>query len=159
MSKAVILYVVNEFCEASSNFLVRHMVAGLDPAQYEFHVGSVKRGDGLMAKQFAEAGASVARFGQSGTLRSVAAMTSYIRRHDVDIVHTHVLKADLVGAVAGRLAGGPLVVSTKHNIAFVPGQSGWLGRDIAYWPAMLLADRIVAVSMTHRRELRARLPF
>ncbi|MHB0878793.1 MAG: glycosyltransferase, partial [Anaerolineae bacterium] len=46
-----------------------------------------------------------------------------------------------------------------HNIAFVPGQSGWLGRDIAYWPAMLLADRIVAVSMTHRRELRERLPF
>jgi glycosyltransferase involved in cell wall biosynthesis len=157
--RSVILYVVNEFSEASSNFLVRHMIAGLDPQRYELHVGSVKPGDGPMARGFAEAGASVAWFGRNGTLRAIPEMVSYIRRHQVDIVHTHVLKADLAGAVAARLARGPLVISTKHNIAFVPGQSGWLVRDAAYWPAMLMADRVVTVSQAHLRELRTRLPF
>lgn len=38
-----------------------------------------------------------------------------LRRGRYDLVHTHLIHADLYGSVAAKLAGVPLVVSTRHN--------------------------------------------
>jgi glycosyltransferase involved in cell wall biosynthesis len=41
-------------------------------------------------------------------------LTRELRRIDPDVVHTHLVHADVYGGAAARLAGAPLV-STKHN--------------------------------------------
>ncbi len=43
------------------------------------------------------------------------ALVRRLRRHPVDLVHTHLIHADLYGGVAARLAGIQRVVSTRHN--------------------------------------------
>src|SRR4051794_15147515 len=48
-----------------------------------------------------------------GDLRCMLAMTGFMRRGAFDLVHTHLIHADVLGGVAARLAGVPVVVSTK----------------------------------------------
>ena len=43
-----------------------------------------------------------------------------IRPHRIDIIHTHLLAADIMGRMAGLLTGRP-VVSTIHNDPHRPG--------------------------------------
>lgn len=53
---------------------------------------------------------------------------SYFRKQDFTIVHTHTPKANLVGRLAARLAGVPIVVGTEHGFYFryKTGWSRWL---------------------------------
>lgn len=39
------------------------------------------------------------------------------------IVHTHTAKAGIIGRVAGRLAGVPVVIHTSHGLPFYEGKS------------------------------------
>jgi glycosyltransferase involved in cell wall biosynthesis len=50
-----------------------------------------------------------------GDVRCVLAMTRLMRRGAFDLVHTHLIHADVLGGVAARLAGVRVVVSTKHG--------------------------------------------
>jgi glycosyltransferase involved in cell wall biosynthesis len=53
--------------------------------------------------------------GRAGTLH-LPRLTALIRRGNYSIVHTHLLRADVYGALAARAAGVSAVVSSKHNI-------------------------------------------
>jgi len=64
------------------------------------------------------------------------------RRHRPDLVHTHLLHADLYAIPAARLAGVPAVVSTKH--ADDPFRRGVVGRADA--AIARLTDRIIVIS-------------
>jgi glycosyltransferase involved in cell wall biosynthesis len=50
-----------------------------------------------------------------GDLLCMFAMVRLMRRGAFDLVHTHLIHADVLGGVAARLAGVPVVVSTKHG--------------------------------------------
>jgi len=69
------------------------------------------------------------------------------RRRRPDIVHTHLLHADVYGIPAARLAGGPGVVSTKHSDD--PFRRGVVGRADA--AIARLADRVIVISDHLRR--------
>lgn len=69
-----------------------------------------------------------------------------LRDIDADIVHTHLVHADLYGGIAARLRGARLV-STKHNDdPFRTGRFRHVERGIAR-----LTDRIVTISDSLRR--------
>jgi glycosyltransferase involved in cell wall biosynthesis len=69
-----------------------------------------------------------------------------VREVDADIVHTHLVHADLYGGIAARLRGRRLV-STKHNDdPFRTGRFRHVERGLAR-----LADRIVTISDSLRR--------
>src|SRR5262245_10609091 len=73
--------------------------------------------DGPLAAEFAAAGAQVERVarprpGVDPIL--IARLARWLRRHRVDLVHTHNRMALIYGAPAGRLAGAA-VVHTKHG--------------------------------------------
>lgn len=49
---------------------------------------------------------------------ALAKLTAFIRRGRYDVVHTHSSKAGIVGRLAARLAGTPIVVHTLHSLVF-----------------------------------------
>lgn len=66
-----------------------------------------------------------------------------LRRHGTVILHSHMAKANLLGRIAGRVAGVPVQISTAHNI--VEG-GRWL--ELAYRLTDRLAD--VTTNVSHR---------
>lgn len=81
--------------------------------------------------------------------RTVSAVARLIREHEIDVVHTHVLDADVAGQLAGRITRTP-VVTTLHS---VPDSYERQPRG-RYWPQRLtvrrLARHLVCVSETAR---------
>jgi glycosyltransferase involved in cell wall biosynthesis len=69
-----------------------------------------------------------------------------VRELRADVVHTHLVHADLYGGIAAKLRGTTLV-STKHNDdPFRTGAFRFVERGLS-----LLADRVVAISDSLRR--------
>ncbi len=58
-------------------------------------------------------------------LAAVQELTRVFRRERVDIVHTHTPKPGLLGQLAARLAGVPVVVNTIHGFYFHDGMKPW----------------------------------
>lgn len=90
-----------------------------------------------------------------GDLRTLWSLVRIIRRFRPDVVHTHLAKAGLLGRLAARLAGVPVVVHTYHGSVlrgyFGPRQSRlllWIDRWLAR-----LSSRLIAITPSGRREL------
>jgi hypothetical protein len=58
-------------------------------------------------------------------LRSLVALTRLFRRERFDVLHAHTPVAALIGRLAARLAGVPLVVYTAHGFYFHDEMPGW----------------------------------
>lgn len=56
-------------------------------------------------------------------LVALGRLAGFIRRGRYDVVHTHSAKAGILGRIAARLAGAPVVVHTMHGLPFNPEQS------------------------------------
>lgn len=81
-------------------------------------------------------------------------LVGFFRRGGWDVVHTHTSKAGLLGRIAARLAGVPVVVHTVHGWGVIPDQS-WFVRAFYVWVERLcapLCDVLVVVSDQNRVE-------
>jgi len=58
-------------------------------------------------------------------LRSLIALTRYFRRQKFDVLHAHTPVAALIGRIAGKLAGIPLVIYTAHGFYFHDDMPRW----------------------------------
>ncbi len=61
------------------------------------------------------------RFTPFADLRALWALTRVMRRERFDVVHTHTPKAGLLGQLAARISGVPVVVNTLHGFYFHEG--------------------------------------
>lgn len=73
---------------------------------------------GAVADQIVEGGLTVAILGMEGwhKVTAVVRLARHIRRRSPDVVHVHLLSAQLFGITAARLARVPVVVSTEHSL-------------------------------------------
>jgi glycosyltransferase involved in cell wall biosynthesis len=81
-------------------------------------------------------------------------VVQFLRRERVDVVHTHLAYANIIGNIAGRLTG-VAVVSSLHNIS--PGKHALRAR-IEAWLLVHAARRVIGVgeivAAAHRERLR-----
>ena len=91
--------------------LARHQIS------VEGHALSIGylQGAGEMRRAFEDAGADVACLGPRATAASVTRVLRFVRGRGFDVAHTHLLKANVLGGLAARLAGIPTVVAHKHS--------------------------------------------
>ena len=61
-------------------------------------------------------------------LKAYFHLRNYFREHDFDVVHTHSSKAGIIGRLAARAAGVPVVVHTIHGLPFHPREKWWKNR-------------------------------
>ncbi len=145
---------------------VLHLITTLDRGGAEFQLlelcralaarGRVRpavaflKGDGELSAEFLAAGVAVAQVGQASPW-SAAALLREVRP---DVLHTHLFKADLLGAALARRCGVPALVSTKHNEDPYLLEPLWnrLGRAAA-----ARAGRVIAISQAVARFTRETL--
>jgi glycosyltransferase involved in cell wall biosynthesis len=81
-------------------------------------------------------------------LRALIALFRFLRRSRFDIVHTHSSKAGIIGRVAARAAGVPIVVHTLHGLVFHEYETPWKNALYITLKKLCapLADRIISVN-------------
>lgn len=107
------------YCLNSGNFggmeqHVTDLVAGMVAKRHEVHVWC---GEGPLQEMFKELGAQT-------TLRNIkfdidheyiGDLTNYLTRQNIDLIHTHELKAGINGLIAGKIAGTKTKISHIHT--------------------------------------------
>lgn len=81
-------------------------------------------------------------------IKAYFALKRFFRNRRFDVVHTHSSKAGIIGRLAARAAGVPVVVHTVHGQAFHPYEKAWKNRlyQFAERLAARRCDRIFAVA-------------
>lgn len=104
------------------------------------------KGDGELREAFEGQGVGVHGLplpGGLGLLKAPSALRRLLGVLEPDVVHTHLLKADALGALAARGSGAKVVVSSKHN-----DERALLRLPVGLVHGLLMnrVDRIVALS-------------
>ena len=81
-------------------------------------------------------------------LKALARLREYLKKEKFDVVHTHSSKAGIIGRIAARQAGIPVVVHTVHGQAFHAYEKPWR-KWLYIWAERIAArycDKIYAVA-------------
>lgn len=93
--------------------------------------------------------ALVKRINVMSDLKAVGQLVKLMRHHRIDLVHTHMAKADWIGGLAARLAGVPNIVSTAHGATLLsagPSRAQKIFDVIEKITYRLLHHRVISVS-------------
>jgi glycosyltransferase involved in cell wall biosynthesis len=111
-----------------------------------------------LAADLRAAGARVFGFPSRSLLDPVrlGRLVRHLRHTDVDVIQTHLTYANILGAVAGRLAGRP-VVATLHSISEEAHVYHPVRHALETWALRYAVQRVVAVGPTVAEVARRRL--
>ncbi|NLO12369.1 MAG: glycosyltransferase family 4 protein [Candidatus Cloacimonetes bacterium] len=133
-----------------------HLLAGLNPEEYEIHVAS--QPGGPLVQEVQRRGYTYHPLSQLRhpiSWRDIPAFWQILRlckREGFDIVHTNSSKPGLLGRIAARLAGVPLIIHSSHGTPFQQGQFRalylfYMGME---WVGGLFGDYIAFVNHSDR---------
>ena len=107
-----------------------HLLDGLPQDEYDIYVASKPGGplvDAVRARGWNYLPIKTFRHPITAwDLLSFIGIYRLCRKYKFDIVHTNSSKPGLLGRIAARLAGVPLIVHSIHGTAFQPHQSRWV---------------------------------
>lgn len=140
-----VLQIVETLWLGGAQRLLPGLLTGLDPQRFEGHI--VALNDGPLRQEFEAARLPLTvvgarRFYEPKVVSTIARL---VRTRQVDVIHTHLTGADVVGRIVGAAAGVP-VVSTMHNIPRDYDQQKWHRRALQRLTARTLAARLVMVA-------------
>lgn len=146
--KVNVLQLVNGFAIGGAERKLLDLVRSLDKQNYNVTVCSVGQG-GPLQEEFEKLGVKVVVFPKrfAFDVSLIFRVARLLRRERIDILQTTLLYADLIGALAGRIAGVPAVISWE-TVSHGANDSlrVKLRHKLGYRLAMKFVDKIVAVS-------------
>src|SRR5262245_25054349 len=148
---------------AGAEAQVAHLLGGLAEFR-ELELEAILFAEGRLAQELRRSGISVSVVSEQdlGPLGLVRGLRHALRRHAVEVLHTHGYKESILGAVAGRWAGVRWYVKTEHGR--MEPSCGWdrakmsLYLWLDHWVARAATDRVIAVSLDLYRHLTTVLP-
>lgn len=152
-----VLQLIDVLGPGGAEMLLHTLASSLDAGRFALHVCGLRPDEPYdLAPQIRALGVPVIGFNQRNAydIPTLIALVRYIRRHRIDIIHTHLLASDIMGRVAGFLTRTP-VVSTVHNsredFEHEPARRRWMERSTA----KLWCRRLIVVSPALREEIAA----
>lgn len=160
MTKIRILHVIRPAAGGMKN----HLLSLIRLARRDVFEPMAACPPGDMARELADLGIKVFILPLAGELAPlqdssvVRRLAAILKDNKINILHAHSSKAGLVGRLAGRLAGTPVIFFTAHNSIFYEEWPRWKKNTFALAEKLLagFTTRIIAVSGVLREELLAR---
>jgi len=150
-----VLHLITRFLNGGAERTTEHALAALHEADrpYDLRLGfgaAADRGrvSALPAYVDTVQFRSLRHYNPVAAVVAVGAVAAYLRRHDVDILHTHSTEAGIVGRVAAALAGTDHVIHEIHGDPIAPDRNATLNRFLlaAERATAPLADRLLVNS-------------
>jgi glycosyltransferase involved in cell wall biosynthesis len=119
-----------------------------DHGRFEMHVGSLDPADGLQ-EGLREIGIPTFALGAESRFAyplAVLRLAGRLRRDRIDVLHTHLFEASLVGLAAANLARTKLAIFTGHHSHEVPLHKRRLLFEVDRFAARRLADVVISPS-------------
>jgi len=114
--KNKIFYLITELERGGAEILLLDLVKALPKEKFDIKVGYL-RGQGTLSDEFKANNIDVTFFNIRSRfdIIGIFKLVNFLKRHCFDIVHTHLIDADIFGCIAAKIAKVPVIVSTKHN--------------------------------------------
>src|SRR5215204_1363109 len=132
--KVRVLQVIDKVGNAGAEMLLRTLAESIDHSRFELHICGLRpRPGSVTIPALRELGVPVVVLNQRTAydLPALMALVRYVRRHKIDLIHTHLLAGDVMGRLAGFVTRRP-VVSTIHSgrmdLDDEPRRRQWLER-------------------------------
>ncbi len=142
MKRIRICKLITELGPAGAERCVYELATRLDRDRFDVSVMSLR--GGVVADWLVRAGIKTTSLSMRSKwdISQLHGIVRRLRAENIDILHTHLFHADVVGRIAARLTGIPHLVHTVHvaEQRFRPWHFGW-ARLTSRW-----CDRIVCVS-------------
>jgi glycosyltransferase involved in cell wall biosynthesis len=120
----------------------------LDRQKYEVRALSLSSGSGV--QRIRRLGLEVDLIDEPDDEAAVRALAAYLRRNEIDLVHAHMFRAEVIGTRAALAAGTPVIMATVHSSRVRSPE------DVATLAAMTPAmDRLIVPSASIAAKVRA----
>ncbi|MGH9862831.1 MAG: glycosyltransferase family 4 protein [Candidatus Acidiferrales bacterium] len=157
MRKPTILFVITRPTLAGAQVYLVNLMAGLQNA-FSFHLATGR--PGWLTEKALALGVPVSivpglveQIAPLADLRAVRGLTRLMQQLRPDLVSAHSTKAGLLGRLAARWAGVPVVIFTAHGWLFTEGTARWrrlVGPALERWAARH-TTKIICVSEYDRQ--------
>lgn len=142
MKPVKILFFITELSTGGAQTVLLHLISHLDRRHFEPTVVCLYNDDGVPAQQIKAMGIPVIGLGMTYKWRLDALYRLYMvfRHTQPTILHTWMFHANLLGRVIGRLAGIPIIITSRHSVRI----GGKWREHLKGW-TVKLDDKIIAV--------------
>ncbi len=116
--RARILLLIKGLGVGGAERLLEASLPHLDRDRFTYHAGYLLSWKTALVPAFVAAGVPVHDLNMRipGDPRALARLVALLRRERIDLIHAHLPVAGIWARVAARLAGGPRVIYTEHNV-------------------------------------------
>jgi glycosyltransferase involved in cell wall biosynthesis len=128
MKRINLLHLITELEPAGAENLLLNIARRLDRSKFKMLIGYIY-GAGTLANQFRRVGVRVIDLSYQGKLNPflLLRLILLMRKEKIEIIHTHLVHASIVGRIAARLAGVKAIVTTRHY-AYHPKERNFMFR-------------------------------
>jgi len=160
MRKIKVLHIITRLCAGGAQEIALSLAKGLDKDIFDvtFACGPQDFSKEMAGKWNIKAVIIPDLIRQINPVKDLAALARlylFIKKNGFDIVHTHTSKAGVLGRVAAKSAGAPVVFYTPHGSIFHPVYYGPFMRFVLSRVenfAALFTDRIIACSDNEKND-------
>ncbi len=137
-----VLHLITELSSGGAQSALLRLLKGLDRTRFTPSVVCLYNGDDVVAQQIRALGIAVTDLQMRGKqqLGAFGQLYRLLRQQRPAILHTWMFHANFPGRIVGRLAGVPIIITSRRNV-----EIGGANRDrLQRWTAGL-DDRVIAV--------------
>jgi sugar transferase (PEP-CTERM/EpsH1 system associated) len=143
-----VLHLITELSVGGAQSVLTCLLAGSDRQRYSPLVVALYNANGVAARQVRTLGVPVIDLGMNSKARLDAVWRLYrlLSQTRPTILHAWMIHSNLLARVVGRLAGVPIIVTSRRNVHI-----GGKGRELLKRATAWMDDRVIAVCEAARQ--------